>query len=493
MKKTVYIVVTMFIVFVSCISLRAEEDAVGALRTHERAPETAATGVETNDVASLGLEQVDESEAVMTPPSLRDLAISIKQMQSGVKNEVYQFALEQLGFKDEKALIALYSEFREKDKEVIKNGQNREGKKVFDEMNSSSFKKKYDGGSTSQGTHFFCIHPKSGYSVNSETKKIDKVDAETAYNAGAIISGADAAFEEAAQNVLMEKFMLWRGRARGKIYIIPDDDMWNKIRKGRPESSPVEIVLYDRDTREFFILVTPYTRSEAQKAIAYAVAQCALEEYAMVKGKERTPELPLVVLAGMAGNIARLDSIITEKGPRQLDTFQNRKITGKEIMYLRKKQNDEMFQLPLSARTLIKVDSLVRAKSYPKKTEELYYYLRQSKALTSYMKENGAIPFLLMVNTMIKGTDFQRAFEKVYVEVRNEIRDEGVAKKDVKKPKSREELEEMKEAIEASEDTLAGYKELKRNADDVIFYPLTMEAMKEEKMEERNDTKSSDK
>jgi len=195
----------------------------------------------------------------------------------------------------------------------------------------------------------------------------------------------------------------------------------------------------------------------------------------------------------MAGNIARLDSIITEKGPRQLDTFQNRKITGKEIMYLRKKQNDEMFQLPLSARTLIKVDSLVRAKSYPKKTEELYYYLRQSKALTSYMKENGAIPFLLMVNTMIKGTDFQRAFEKVYVEVRNEIRDEGVAKKDVKKPKSREELEEMKEAIEASEDTLAGYKELKRNADDVIFYPLTMEAMKEEKMEERNDTKSSDK
>lgn len=491
MKNRSYIYV--IILCVSVTGVFAEKDAVDELIPDTRSSEVS-EGADTNDVNSLELEPAGEAETAMKPPTMRDLATSLKSVQSGVKSDVYQVALDQLELEDLDDIKDLFLRFREKDKDVAKEGLSREGESITKAMNAASFKKNYGGADTRQGSHFVCIFPKEGYIVNPETKKPEKVDADRAYNIATILSRADGAFASATEMVLMNNFMYWPGKTRGKIYVIPTKDMWEQVRKGRPKEKPVQMVIYNRDTREFFILVTPETQSEAAKAIAYAVAQCVLEEYSMVKGKERSPKLPLVVLTGMAGNIAELDSVLSEDGPRQLEkyTFGNkrRNVTGKIIQLLREKQNNEAFQLPLNSRDLIDADDLVRARSYPDKLEDVYYYVRQSKALVKYLQENGQLPYLLMVNTMTEGEEFEKAFDDIYVKVRDEItgKNEG-KKKDAKKPKTRKEAEEMKEARENSEDTLAGFKELEDEAEDVIFYPLTAEAMKEEKMEERSERK----
>jgi hypothetical protein len=148
----------------------------------------------------------------------------------------------------------------------------------------------------------------------------------------------------------------------------------------------------------------------------------------------------------------------------------------------------EFTQMPLYTRKLINFETLVRADSYPGDNEAMYYYIRQSSALIDYISQNGALAFLAMSESLSNGQRFEKAFDDTYVEVRDDLSGKaGADNKNSKKSdrmsreekrQARKEEKDRKEKADTAEDILNGYKELRRNAEDVIFVPLTFEYLK---------------
>jgi hypothetical protein len=232
--------------------------------------------------------------------------------------------------------------------------------------------------------------------------------------------------------------------------------------------------------------------------LKYAVAELVLKEYSMVVGGERKTELPEFYLAGMATKIAALDSVITVDGPRQLKKWKTKDVSASMLRKLRSGTSDSgLTQMPLSMRKLISFENLVRPNAYPGDDEKMYYFIRQSSALVDYLLQNGSLAFLTMSEALSDGERLDKAFDDSYVEVRDKL--SGTSGRDRKKTgsrkkerlsredrrKQRREEKDRKEKQEATEDVLNGYKELRRNAEEVIFAPLTIEYLQESEPEKK--------
>jgi hypothetical protein len=228
--------------------------------------------------------------------------------------------------------------------------------------------------------------------------------------------------------------------------------------------------------------------------LKYAVAELVLKEYSMVVGGERKTELPEFYLAGMATKLSALDSVITADGPRQLQKWKNRDVSAAMLRQLRTGTSETgLTQMPLSTRKLISFEDLVRPNAYPGDNEKMYYFIRQSSALVDYLLQNGALAFMTMSEALSDGDRLEKAFDDAYVEVRDKLSGKGGSKKtDSRKEervsreerrKQRREEKEREEKMEAAEDVLNGYKELRRNAEEVIFAPLTIDYLQESQPE----------
>jgi hypothetical protein len=313
-----------------------------------------------------------------------------------------------------------------------------------------------------------------------------------------MISESETVFGQATDEVLMSSMINWAGKVRAKIYIIVNDSDWQSLKTGRTRSRPVQTVITEDDYREFFVYAGPKVYDYAQSALKYAIAELVLKEYSMVVGSERKTELPEFYLAGMATKISALDSVITTDGPRQLKKWKNRDVSASMLRKLRSGTSDSgLTQMPLSMRKLISFENLVRPNAYPGDDEKMYYFIRQSSALVDYLLQNGSLAFLTMSEALSDGERLDKAFDDSYVEVRDKLSGEsgsdrkktGSRKKErlsrEERRKQRRDEKDREEKLETAEDVLNGYKELRRNAEEVIFAPLTIEYLQESAPEKK--------
>lgn len=446
---------------------RAQADATEEIIGQEAQPEADAT---------------EEETVRMRPPGMSDIGTALQRIQPGLPSEAYPAAAKELGLDSLRRIESIFMAFREGDRRVVDAGTSRDATALLTRMNEAAFQQRFDGVITEQGRHSILIAPRSGFVVRDGEPA--KVNAEEAYGIRDILSAADNAFNTTTEMLVMQNFMYWPGRARAKIYVIPDADGWRSVRGRSAPDGPVQMVVRNPETREFFLLVTPETRAEVTKAIAYAVAQTVLEEWApVVRTARRTRGIPPFLVAGIAAEIAQLDSVLTEEGPRQLQRFtigNNRmQITGREIRAFRARANDPSFQLPLDSRNLIRIDALVGAQDFPKASEALYYFVRQSQALVTYLQDAGRLPFLLMANALINGESFENAFENTYVS----FRQSATPERERRRPTTREEAEEVQDARDRDA-VLTRWRTFRRNAQEAVFHALTEEALREERLEQ---------
>ena len=411
-------------------------------------------------------------------PTLKDLAMDIKSLQSGVSDSDYLNVMKALGISSDKDINSLFEKFRAYDTEVNKNGMSTMTKLV--ESKYKNGLKTFGPIQKKESDTFVIFYPEK-MTVLEKGKPVNKNTEET-LNISSLLSDCATAYEKAAQNIFMNRFINWAGKVRATIFVIVSPDDWRSIRSGIAKSQPVQIVLTTDGSREFFVYAGPTMYEYSSKGLQYAIAELVTREYSKVVARERESKLPDFFITGLAVKASDLDSVLTESGPAQLEKWGNKPVTPLMLKALAdkfKSGKSEFAQMPLSKRYLIPLDSMVGPDSYPKSSEKMYYYIRQSSALVDYLNQNGPLAFLTLANSLSDGDRFEKAFDDAYVAVRDQLSGKTAASSssnDRKRDKSsRQRKEEEKKLKENADDILTGYKELRRGAEDVIFMPLTFE------------------
>ena len=445
-----------------------DESALAATNASAAAPDEGAAA------------ESEEPEAAtrFTLPSARDVGQAIVNVQPGLESAGYAEFANIMNLENEGDIADLYNRFRAIDQDVYNKGKSAK---------ATICEGKYDKPGKMDGTHFDIIFPKALVEARSGE------DAAKYPDPGGLLSAADNAFERTVSRVMMTPFMNWAGKVKGRIYLVTSDAQWKAIRQGVPSDRPVQVVLTQDDNREFYVLATPYTTPYLDEALSYAVAELVLKEYAKAIANERRPNLPPVFLAGVGANIANLESVLTEEGPAQVETFDGKRLGPREIIGLHKQaaQNSAVpKQLPLKERDLIDLNTLTSASSYGKNSEQVYYFVRQSTALMDYLQANGALAFLAMTKGLAEGKSFEKAFDDYYVDLRDTLLgkvNKSGQKQEQQKQLTSEDRKRMREEAEnraEAEDVLTGYKELRRGAEEAIFHDLTEKAFIEERQEQ---------
>jgi len=477
-------------------SAHAENEPEADLLTEDMEESSSVTNTATEetetDVADEVDEQVKTKPQKFKVPSLKQVGMELKERQSSLPNKNLLYCLKRVGLDDKNEIEAFYGRFRAIDKSVNTNGKSASAKRFSTESKQSSFKKKHGKIKVDKGEHFVIIYPE--FISVGKKKSSPKKQTDETIGISDIISKSDEAFNETAKLVMIDKFINWSGKVQGKIYIVTEENLWRLIRSGSAKARPDQMVVTKDGYREFYLYVNPDTFDSAPEAAAYAVSQLVLKEYSRAVSRKSESKMPLFYLTGAAFNISGLDSAILENGPKQLDKWGGREISTKSIRELRKR-GGELKQLPLLKNNLIKFERIVGSSEYPKNGEDVYYYARQSAALVKYIQENGQLPFLIMTKMLAKGDSFKDGFDDGYVDVRDKLegkerRPKGKKKKEKRSKKSKKDLKEEKEKEEDAKDTLGGYKELKDQAKDVIFFPLTKEYLEDESADKKKEAKS---
>jgi len=471
MKKIYQLIVFCF----ACLFISS-----AAFAENTNIPEEA-IGAETNQV-----DETAEKIEKIHIPKIAEVAQEIKSLGSNIKPVALKKCLNILDLKDQKAVIKMFNDFLSKTRKVMKKGESSRAARFKKELSSKKAKTQFGKLSKDESENFVIIYPEK------LAFKISKNDVEQ-FDAGAVLSAADSAFGNMTEKLLMSKFIYWPGKARGKIYIVPDKEIWDKIKTGLTKKQPVQTVVSISESREFFVLADKNTFQEADEAAAYAVAKAVLNEYSEVISGKRESKFPQFFVVGVAANAAELNSVLSDvDGPQQLGKFERNIVTPKYLRAVKEKRPD-LFPLPLYRKNLIDIEKIVGG-PYPARTtrdEPGYYYLRQSKATIDYLQQNGSLPFLILTKELADDKGFKKSFDE-YVDLRDELLGKTKeSKKRKKDKKSKKEQKEEKERKEAAEVCLDGYKEFIDNAEEVVFEPLTYEFIMKDKMEEAKEKKKS--
>ena len=429
-------------------------------------------------------EKADNKIEKIHYPSYKEVGKAIQSLGSNLKTKALVNCLEILDIDNQKNVNKLFNKFFDKTKKVSKKGDSVEAIRLINELKKA--KKSYGKLAKEENENFVVIYP--------ENLKFKIGKKETAnFDAGAVLSAAENSFSKMTEMLLITKFMYWPGKARGKIYIVPNLEMWKLIKKGTTKKQPVQTVIIKPETREFFVLVTPKTYKEADQAVAYAVAKATLNEYSEVVSGNRKSSFPPFFVVGAAATAADLNSVLTiNEGPQQIEKYKGKKITAKNIRDMKEKSHP-LSPFPLYEKKLFDIKEIIGNQTPDNQNEKVYYFMRQSAAVVNYLQQNGALPFLILTKNLADGKGFKKSFDK-YVKLRDELSGETKeTKSNNKKRKSKKERKQEKENIEAAENCLDGYKEFvdKKNAKIAIFDPLTFETLMEDKMEDAKDRKRS--
>ena len=435
---------------------------------------------ETNQV-----KEAEEKIETIHLPNYKEIAREIYNLGSNIKPAALKKVLGILDLNNQKDSNKLFEGFLKKTKAVSKKGGSSLATRFKKEISSRKAKKLYGKLSKEESENFVVIYPEN------LAFKVDKTKTEK-FDASSVLSSADSSFSKITEMLLMSKFIYWPGKTHGKIYVIPNKEIWDKIKTGMTKKQPVQTVISSPESREFFVLADKGTFQTADKAVAYAVAKAVLNEYSEVVSGERTPKFPQFFVVGVAATAAELDSVLTEEdGPQQLEKFQGDVITPNRLKLIEEKYPG-LYPLPLYKRKLKNIKEILHG-PYPSRTsknEPGYYYLRQSKAVVEYLQHNGSLPFLILTKELADDEGVKKAFDG-YVDLRDELLEKTEKRKDKnKKKQSREERQKEKEEKKAAEVCLDGYKEFLENAEKVVFEPLTYEYIKGEREEAAKERKS---
>jgi len=473
--------------FLLCLNANAENTGAAESATATNSPKDKA-----NESATV---KVQTEAKKFKLPTLKEVAMEIKEKQGGLPGKAYLHCLKLLKLDSELNIKNFFDRFREIDKSVYLAKKSPALQRYLKESKTSSFRKKHAKLKADKGEHFIIVYPE--YISVSKSRDAEKKSTDEVVGISEILSKADSAFDETAKLLMIDKFINWSGKIQGKIFIVTDETLWRSVRPGSAKPRPDQIIVTKDKYREFFVYINPDTFDSAPEAVAFAVAQLVLKEYSKAVSRKPESKFPLFYLSGVAFNISGLDSVIFEDGPKQLKKWNEKEITTKAIRSLRKRDG-ELKQLPLSKNSLIDFKKMILATSYPRHGEDVYYFARQSAALIKYLHENGQIPFLVMSRMLAKGDAFNNAFEDGYVDLRDKLSGKKKdkkpkkikrSKKDKKDKKSRRELKKEQEKAKEAKDTLAGFKELADQAKEVIFFPLTKEYLKGEMMDKKRSSK----
>ena len=429
-------------------------------------------------------EKAEEKTEKIHYPSYKEVGRAIKSLGSNLEISALKDCLKTLNIDNQKNVNKLFERFLKKSKKVIKKRGN-------DSTDVSRFKtelkkgrKRYGNLAKKESENFSVIYPKNLKFKNNKKEVID-------FDVDAILTAADTSFSKMTEMLMMSKFIYWPGKSRGNIYIVPNMEIWKLIKKGVSKKQLVQTIVMNPDSREIFVLIDKNSYQEAEQAVAYAVAKATLNEYSEVVSDSSRSVFPAFYVVGIAATAAELDSVLTdEDGPQQLKKFSKKEVTRKMLEYFKEKK-PEFYPLPLSEKKLFNIEDIVK-KIYPNnKNERIYYYMRQSKAVVSYLQQNGTLPFLIFSKELADGKGLKRSFDE-YIELRDEL--SGRTKKGgkrLKEKKSKREKRKDKEKEEAAKSCLDGYKEFmdKDNAKTAIFIPLTLEYLKKDSIEKKQDKK----
>jgi len=491
MKARVLLVLTLAVLLMTVLTVSAADTDTPATTGVSLAAE------QDGSDADADAEDTEESEDVrFTKPTLKLIAGYIKTRQDGLSDSEYLAVMKLLNMETAKDLNGLYAKFRANDADVLKRGDSTTAKAAMKKYKLSTRIKKQGKVKKMVSDRFIVYYPEKMAVV--EKRKLATKATATALELESLITEVEDVFDRTTQEVLMNNFINWAGKVRAKIFVIVNADDWQSLRTGSVKSRPVQTVITKDGNREFYVYASPKSYDYSKAALKYAVAELVLKEYSKITGGERESKLPEFFLAGLATKISELDSVITDNGPVQLKKYNGKNITGSMLRKLRVGDSG-VTQLPLYTRKLLSFESLVRPKSLPGNNEMMYYYIRQSSALVDYLSQNGALAFLTMSEALSDGDRFEKAFDDRYVEVRDKL--SGKESSDSKKSrksskmsrderrKQRKDEKDRKGKLDTAEDILNGYKELRRNAEDVIFVPLTVEYMQENKPEKKTRSK----
>ncbi len=417
--------------------------------------ETPASIGEDEDVEEVaGIEPTARKKAV-TPPTVLDVKRSIAELEpDGVTIFTRVFNIDRSA-----GISELFQRCRAVDKAVKETGKCGRTKRIEQLYASRKYKKKH-GVKRLRGTYFEIVGPQRV----TWLEKARRVRRSFVPDMKTILAAADAAFEHATKGVRMSLFMNW-AVVQGRIYVVIDPEEWRKLGTTGLRSQPVQTVMTESRTREFYVYAGEKIHDYADQAIGYAVAKLVYEEYAKIISGKPDAHFPLFFITGLAAEAGKLEAVITVNGPVQVAEV---KLPSKTIKVRRPKKGKK---LPLRKNRLIPLENLITDTKYPNRNEGIYYFLRESTALVEALQTQAPLSFISLCRALASGKDFKKEIGMSYMEMQRDVE-----QREVKRPKKRKKTKKGREGKEDEEQqpVFPDYQRFAKYMDKVL-YTLTEE------------------
>ena len=375
---------------------------------------------------------------------------------------------------DDKGIQRTYTAFRQNDVKMLKLGDSNHASRLKSALKGQKL-------AVAESTRFVAVYPKT--CKVPKNGKATEVETAEFYGIDQILSAGDSAFEKATEALVMTDFINWLNKLRGKVYFVTRNEDWTMLKGTGLRNSPVQTVYTAKGYREFYVYLTPINKDWNAEAFAYAVAAAVLDEFLSITNSKGSVNEFLTV--GFAAYCSDLSSVITEGGPVQLKTFQNKPVTF-DMLQKMKSGALPFKSLPLDKTAIINIDQFVKNGS-PTDNYKLYYFLRQSEAIYEYLSIRDALPLVyLMRKSREQNRNFDKDYDNYFASLHRDSfmgkktepkKDDKKDKKDKdKKDKKEGDAEEGGDEAEA-EDIGSNYKAFRNRIPSLVFSALTADSV----------------
>ncbi len=396
-------------------------------------------------------------KGVIKSPTVLDVKKEVRTVEDrGVTIYTRELNLDIAGGIDE-----LFRKCREIDNKVKEQNQSGKRKKIEQLFKKNTYLKKY-GIKRYRGKYFNVVGPKYEYF------KAKKALFSTVLTN--MLKAADTAFDNAVDQVLMGQFINWAA-VQGTIFVINDSEIWRQLGITKKHGLPVQTVFSNPDTREIFVYAGRGIYDFADQAVAFAVSEMVLDEYAKTITGIPSAQLPLFFRTGLAASAGNLESVITLTKPIQIKEVKTIKGTYK---IPRPKKG---IKYPLKKNDLLKIDEIIKAKEFPANNNKLFYFLRQSECITETLKDRAPLAAILFAQRLASGKEFIEEIGPSYMDAQRDVEQRKVVRPKKNKDKDKKEKDEKINKFQ-------GYENFKKLMNSE-FYKLTQKYRIEEQKKKR--------
>lgn len=347
------------------------------------------------------------------PPTVLNVRTYIRQLMPEAQITTF---LRVFNIDEAEGINDLFMRFREYDAKIKDAEKSSRARLIEDIYAQPSFRNTF-GVQKISGTYFDVIGPRRIGRVEEGRRRIINMKDDLE----AICAAADAALKDIIEAAVMAPFMSWAD-TRARIYVVTEPKIWQQLNARGVLGTPAETALAVPEHREFFLFFTQGSHDYADQAIAYVVAETALDEYTRVISGNPQAQLPLFFRTGMAAEAANLEAILTQEEPVQV-----REVTLLHRVTPVRRPNRGTL-LPLAERRLITLEDLVEMNDFPANTEMRYYFLRQSRALVHDLRDEATLAFATLLRSLTGPTDFQRQIGAAYMDMQRDLEAREVAR-----------------------------------------------------------------